>query len=97
MPIFLRRFLAKEHHHSETISDKKRYTLSLSKRATWEEEMRKTDGCGMKKFGTSDGSEKTIAIVLGNRWWPQAGSEEEETRQEQNMFVCRKNKNTLQM
>ena len=56
--------------------------------------MRKTDGCVMEKFGTSDGSEKTIAIVLGNRWWPQAGKEEE-IRQAKH--VCCKNKNTLQI
>ena len=34
------------------------------------EEMRKIDEGGMEKFGTLDGSEKTIAI-LGGRWWPQ--------------------------
>ena len=34
------------------------------------EDMRKTDECDMEKFGTVDGSEKTIAI-LGTRWWPQ--------------------------
>ena len=32
--------------------------------------MRKSDECGMEKFGTLDSSEKTIAI-LGDRWWPQ--------------------------
>ena len=31
-----------------------------------EAEMRKVDGCDMEKFGTSDSSEKTIAI-LGDR------------------------------
>ena len=33
-------------------------------------DMRKIDECGMKKFGTQDSSEKTIAI-LGDIRWPQ--------------------------
>ena len=39
------------------------------------EEMRKIDECDMKKFGTLDSSEKTIAI-LGGRWWPQKAKQE---------------------
>ena len=39
------------------------------------EEMRKIDEGGMEKFGTLDGSEKTIAI-LGGRWWPQKAKQE---------------------
>ena len=33
------------------------------------EETRKIDECDVEKFGTLDGSERTIA-VLGDRWWP---------------------------
>ena len=39
------------------------------------EEMRKIDECDMEKFGTLDGSEKTIA-TLGDRWWPQTAKQE---------------------
>ena len=39
------------------------------------EEMKKTDKCDMEKFGTSDSSEKAIAI-LGDNWWPQTAKEE---------------------
>ena len=39
------------------------------------EEMGKVDGGDMEKFGTLDGSEKTIAI-LGDRWWPQTAKQE---------------------
>ena len=39
------------------------------------EDMRKIDECGTEKFGTLDGSEKTIAI-LGDRWWPQTVKQE---------------------
>ena len=38
-------------------------------------EMRKIDECDMEKFGTLDGSEKTIAI-LGERWWLQTAKRE---------------------
>ena len=37
--------------------------------------MRKIDGCDVEKFGTFDGSEKTIGD-LGDRWWPQTATEE---------------------
>ena len=37
--------------------------------------MSKIDECDMDKFGTLDGSEKTIAI-LGDRWWPQTVKQE---------------------
>ena len=50
--------------------------LYKEKRNVLREEMRKTDGCAMEKFGTLDGSEKTIAILLiGDRWWPQTAKE----------------------
>ena len=35
------------------------------------EEMKKVDVCGMEGFGRLESSEKTIAICLGDRWWPQ--------------------------
>ncbi|CAN0238917.1 unnamed protein product [Laminaria digitata] len=37
--------------------------------------MKKVDERDMKKFGTLDGSEKTIAM-LGDRWWPQTTKQE---------------------
>ena len=41
-------------------------------------EMRKLDEGGMEKFGTLDSSEITIAIILGNRWWPHTQQEGDE-------------------
>ena len=45
-------------------------------------EMRKIDECDMKKFGTLDNSEKTMAIVA-DRWWSycmkQEGDEKSKT------------------
>ena len=37
--------------------------------------MRKIGECDMKKFGTLDSSDKTIAILTG-RWWPQTAKQE---------------------
>ena len=34
------------------------------------------DECDMEEFGTLDSSEKTIAMILGDRWWPQAAIQE---------------------
>ena len=39
------------------------------------QDMGKKNECDMGKFGTPDGSEKTIAI-LGDRWWPQTAKQE---------------------
>ena len=33
-----------------------------------EEDMKKLDVCDMEEFGRQESSEKTIAIVLGDRW-----------------------------
>ena len=38
------------------------------------QDMGKKNECDMGKFGTPDGSEKTIAI-LGDRWWPQTAKQ----------------------
>ena len=40
-----------------------------------EEEMREIDECDMEEFDTLDSSEKTI-VILGDRWWRQAGKQE---------------------
>ncbi|CAM9645227.1 unnamed protein product, partial [Laminaria digitata] len=50
--------------------------MYTEERDVLEEEMRTipVDGCNMKKFGTLDSSEKTIAI-LGDRWWPQTAKQ----------------------
>ena len=38
--------------------------------------MREIDECDMEEFDTLDSSEKTIAILLGDKWWPQAAKQE---------------------
>ena len=40
------------------------------------EDMREIDECDMEEFDTLDSSEKTIAILLGDKWWPQAAKQE---------------------
>ena len=42
-----------------------------------EEEKRERDECGMEEFGTLviDSSEKTTAILGGDRWWPQTAEQ----------------------
>ena len=45
--------------------------IHKEERDVLEEEIRETEECDMEEFGTSGGSDETIAI-LGNRWWPQA-------------------------
>ena len=39
------------------------------------EEMREMSECDMKEFVTLDSSEKTF-VILGDRWWSQAGKQE---------------------
>ena len=51
------------------------------------EEMRKIDECDMEKFGTLDGSEKTIA-TLGDRWWPQTAKQEGDMISKSFPLVC---------
>ena len=48
------------------------------------EKMRKVDECDMKKFGTLDSSEKTIA-VLGDRWWPQTAKQKGDKLSQKNL------------
>ena len=41
-----------------------------------EEKMREIDECDVEEFDTIDSSGKTIASILGDRWWPQAAKQE---------------------
>ena len=56
------------------------------------EETRKIDQCDMEKFGTLDGSEKTIAIP-GARWWPQTAKQQGD--QISKKFLCNIWKNVV--
>ena len=38
--------------------------------------MRDLDKSGMKSFDALDSREKTIAIILGDRWWPQTAKQD---------------------
>ena len=49
-------------------------------------EMRKLNGCDMEEFGRLESSEKTIAIILGDRWWPQTAKREEDRVHKR--FLC---------
>ena len=52
------------------------------------------DRCGMGKFGTLDGSKKTIDIILGDRWWPQTAKQEgDKLRKTKNMPYIWKKRN----
>ena len=42
----------------------------------WKEETGEIDEGDMEETGPSDSSEKTTAILVGDRWWPQAAQQE---------------------
>ena len=50
------------------------------------EKMRKIDECDVEKFDSRDSSDKTIAIILGGRWWPQTAKQEGD--KDEQKYIC---------
>ena len=62
-------------------------------RAALEEETRTLDVCDMEEFGRLESSEKTIAIILGDRWWPQTAKQDGDRISTQFLGNISKNRN----
>ena len=41
-----------------------------------EENIRRLDVCDMEEFDRLQRSEKTMAVILGDRWWPQTAKQD---------------------